>query len=312
VAITGATGYLGGIICERLELDGWHTVRLVRTPREPGSRRYVIGLPPEPDVLAGVDVLVHCAYDMSLTSQGKIWGANVEGTLRLLEAASDAGVQRTIVLSSMSAYDGTQQLYGRAKLDIEQHARRFGAISVRPGLVYGPRAGGMAGTLGRLTKLPVIPAVASHSHQFTVHEDDFVNAIVAILGAPNFTDEPVGIANPIPVTFNDLIRGLARQHDQDCHLVPVNWRLVYRALLVAERFPIQLPFRADSLLGLAQPAPYVPRLEALDELGVALRRFNQPVPPITGPDHRSQRVRLNATATPPSMAFTKAELRTTD
>ncbi|MGO8870853.1 MAG: hypothetical protein ACLQPH_05525 [Acidimicrobiales bacterium] len=49
-------------------------------------------------------------------------------------------------------------------------------------------------------------------------------------------------------------------------------------LRLAERLGEPLPFRADSLLGLAHPAPSVPNLEVLDGLGVSLRRFGQPVP----------------------------------
>ena len=48
---------------------------------------------------------------------------------------------------------------------------------------------------------------------------------------------------------------------------------VYGALRAAELLPVQLPVRADSLLGLVRPAPYVPNLEVLDQLGVVLHPF---------------------------------------
>ena len=71
------------------------------------------------EALRSADALVHAAYDLSLRSAVDIWRVNVEGTRRLLEVAVGADVSRIIVLSSMSAFDGTSQLYGRAKLDIE-------------------------------------------------------------------------------------------------------------------------------------------------------------------------------------------------
>ena len=107
-------------------------------------------------------------------------------------------------------FDGTKQLYGRAKLDIEAQARRFGACSVRPGLVYGRRAGGMAGTLQRLTRLPVVPLIGGRSYQFTVHEDDFADAIVALADAPAVPADPIGIANPVPVPFGQIMDRFAR------------------------------------------------------------------------------------------------------
>ena len=284
VAITGASGYLGGVIRRRLKADGWDTVDLVRTVRDDASRRYVIAEVPTADLLDGVDVLIHCAYDMTLRDRGEIWRVNVDGTRMLLDAAERSGVGHIVVLSSMSAYEGTEQLYGLSKLDIERDTALVGAIAVRPGLVYGPTAGGMAGSLGKLTALPLVPVVAARAHQFTVHEDDFADAIAALVAAgPRSTvDGPIGIANPEPVPFRKVIEGLARMHDNHCRTVAVDWRLVYAGLRLAERLPVALPFRADSLLGLARPAPSVPNLAVLDALGIALRRFEQPVPPLSG------------------------------
>ena len=136
----------------------------------------------------------------------------------------------------------------------------------------------MAGTLGALAKLPVIPVVASRSHQFTVHEDDFGNAIAALLTAEAITSDPIGIANPQPVRFRQVIEGLAHHDGRRCRTVPLNWHLIYIALRLCEQLHVSLPFRADSLLGLANPAPLVPNLDVLEALGIEPRRFGQPVP----------------------------------
>jgi nucleoside-diphosphate-sugar epimerase len=278
VAITGASGYLGSVIRQRVTDAGCRVVSLVRKAADDGCRRFVISEDPEPGLLAGVDVLIHCAYDMSLRDRSAIWRVNVDGTRRLLELAAKSRVQRTIVLSSMSAYQGTTQLYGLSKLAIEDDAKRFGAVSVRPGLVYGSRAGGMAGTLSALTALPIVPVVASRSYQFTVHEDDLAEAIVALAAADAASSDPIGVANPVPVLFRQVIDGLARQQGRRCRMLPIDWRLLHRALKICEDLGMDLPFRADSLLGLANPAPFVPNLAVLDALGVSLRRFSQPVP----------------------------------
>ena len=278
VAITGSSGYLGGLLRGRLIEDGLRVISLGRTNSGSDSRRYVIEESPPPDLLSDVDALVHCAYDMKVRREQDIWAVNVEGSQRLLEYALASGVRRTIVLSSMSAFEGTQQLYGRSKLAIESIAAKHHAISVRPGIVYGPNAGGMAGALSALTRLPVVPLVASQSHQFTLHEDDFTAAISALIRANNASWDPIGLANPVPVSFRDLIAGLARLSGHSCRTVPLDWRFVLAALRTCEALRIDLPFRADSLVGLANPAPIVPNLEIWHELGITLRRFGQPVP----------------------------------
>lgn len=276
VAITGASGYLGGVIRSRCVEQGWSTIDLVRTVKSEGGRRYVIGDDLDPGLLDEVDILVHCAYDMSLTSPEEVQRVNVDGTLALLNLARASGCSKIMVLSSMSAYDGTTQLYGRSKLQIEEAAKSLGAISIRPGLVYGPNAGGMAGALSKAGALPLIPVPAAHSYQFTVHEDDLTEAVIALLSADDTTLEPIGVANPNPVQFKDVIAGLVRAQGATARIMPVSWRIVHRALTLAERLPIALPFRSDSLYGLANPAPSVPNLDALAKLGVTLRRFEQP------------------------------------
>jgi nucleoside-diphosphate-sugar epimerase len=137
VAITGASGYLGSILVEAFGSAGFTIRRLVRTPNPTSSDRYFdlngIGTS---DALEGVDVLVHCAYDLTLTGRADIWQTNVFGTAALFDAAVSSGVPRTIALSSMSAYRGTRQLYGRATLATELDALSRGMCVVRPGLVW--------------------------------------------------------------------------------------------------------------------------------------------------------------------------------
>ncbi len=150
--VTGASGYLGSEICDTLESSGWHVVRLARSPGKSHGQAlpYDLAAPVTARVreaLRSANALIHAAYDLSLTSRADIWRVNVEGTRRLLEAAKEADVGRIIVFSSMSAFAGTSQLYGRAKLDIEAMSIEWDGCAVRPGLVCSDQAGGMAGAM---------------------------------------------------------------------------------------------------------------------------------------------------------------------
>jgi nucleoside-diphosphate-sugar epimerase len=281
VGITGARGYLGSLLMDELQRRGIPTVPLSRNP-EPSGRRFVLGDRGPDDLLDGLDGLIHCAYDMSLRRETDIWSVNVEGSRHLLELARKADVRRVIVLSSMSAYEGTTQLYGRAKLSLEAHAADTGALAVRPGIVYGPGAGGMAGALTTLTRLPLVPLVAARAHQFTVHQADFAAALAALLATDEDAGVPIGLANPEPVAFETLVRGLGHQAGRRVRALRVDWRLLHAGLRVAERMGLSLPFRADSLLGLAHPAPSVPGQDVWARLGLTFRRFGQPVP--VGPE----------------------------
>lgn len=273
-AVTGASGYLGSRIASTLESRGWDVARLVRSPTLQQGRacRYDLSAPISGDVVAALettDVLVHAAYDLTLTRPADIWRVNVEGTRRLLERASGAQVRRIIVISSMSAFEGTAQAYGRAKLDIESLTVDAGGFAVRPGLVLGEPPGGMAAALSKLTRLPVTPVIAHGARQYTVAESELMEVIANLAVAETLPAGVAAVAGREPITFAELLRSLAACRGRRARLVPVPWQLVYGLLRGAEALGIRMSFRADSVLGLVHTAPDLSA--TVSELGLSTR-----------------------------------------
>lgn len=275
VAITGATGYVGAALAARAEEHGHEVLSLSRRPSDRFHwRRYELGEVPTSNLLRDVDVVVHCAYDLSLTRPRDIWRVNVEGTRWLVEAGTRVGA-RFVLVSSMSAYEGTRQIYGRAKLASERTVLDAGGEAVRLGLVYGEDGKGMVGALRRLVALPITPVIGWNAHQFTVHIDDMVRGVLRLaLGTEN-SHEPVGLAHPVPVTFRELLAALAHRSGTRLRPFPVPWPWAYGAMRLAEALQVRLPLRADSILGLVRPAPFVPRSDLWTDLGVRIRAFDE-------------------------------------
>jgi nucleoside-diphosphate-sugar epimerase len=284
-AVTGASGYLGSRICQTLESRGWHTIRLTRSPEQGHGQvlSYDLAMPVTAqanEALRSANALIHAAYDLSLTSSADIWRVNVEGTRRLLKAAREAAVGRIIVLSSMSAFAGTTQLYGRAKLDIEAITTEAGGCAVRPGLVYGEQAGGMVGALRKLTNLPIVPVIAGGTGVYTVREQDLMGVIALLASAVAQEPRIISVAHPSRVTLKDLLRAFAAQEDRQCRFVPVPWQLIYWLLRSGEFTHLRLPFRADSLLGLIHTAPSLVGEDQLARLGVTVQAFTASGPAV--------------------------------
>lgn len=275
--VSGAYGYLGSIIRDTLRDAGWETIALVRSPRPGDSAvRWSLEDAAPPDHGGSADALVHCAYDFTPRSMEEVRRVNIDGSRRLLEWASETGVGRSLVLSSMSAYAGCEQIYGQAKLEIEALTTGLGGIAVRPGLVYGDEPRGMVGTLVKLTRLPVVPLLGSNARQFPVHEDDLAKAILEILEAPDWKPEVFGIAQPEGLSFRSLLTVLAEREGRRCRFLPIPWRAVYWALRIAEMARVSLPFRSDSVLGLVRPAQFVPRSTAFPSMLSTVRSLRQP------------------------------------
>jgi nucleoside-diphosphate-sugar epimerase len=290
-AVTGASGYLGSQICDTLESRGWQVVRLARSPGRSHGQvlPYDLATPVTAQVreaLRSANALIHAAYDLSLTSPADIWRVNVEGTRRLLKSAKEAAVGRIIVFSSMSAFAGTSQLYGRAKLDIEAMTIESGGCAVRPGLVYSGQAGGMAGAMRKLTILPIVPVIAGGAGVYTVREEDLMRAIALLASATTLEPGTISIAHPSRVTLLSLLRTFAAQENRRCRFVPVPWQLVYWLLRSGELMRLHLPFRADSLLGLIHTAPSLAGGDQLARLGVTLHGFKPAKDPAALPGGR--------------------------
>jgi len=270
VAVTGANGFVGTTICRALTFAGHRVIALSRTPVAGYEHRsYELSAPVADETLSDADAVIHCAYDLSLTDSRAIATRNVEGAASLVRAAGRSGA-RPLLISSMSAYPGTAQIYGRAKLAAESEFLLAGGEAVRLGLVWGGAEGGMIGTLKQLSRLPIVPRLAKRSHQFMVHVDDMASGLVKLIGQPR-VGEPLGLAYPTPVPFEEIIQGLSGGRQRKFVTVP--WQAAYAAMRAAERAGVRLPARADSLLGLVRPAPSVPNAAAWARMGLQLRPF---------------------------------------
>jgi len=112
VLVTGGSGQLGSLVIERLlRREDVESVAVLdrRRPAERGPRQRWLELDLVVDELTqateGVDVVFHfAALVLAGASLGAMRRVNVEGTLRVWEAARRAGVKRFIQGSSIAAY----------------------------------------------------------------------------------------------------------------------------------------------------------------------------------------------------------------
>lgn len=275
VAVTGARGYLGSLIVKKLGESGIETLPLSRPAAglDGSSRPFDLSANVAPETLTDVSIVVHCAWDLAATSWREMWSTNVEGTLKLVEAANAARVSRFVFISSMSAYVGTRQMYGLAKLACERAVLRWGGVVVRPGLVYGAPPGGMFAKLVKMVQLPIVPVIAGGLQQYLVEAGDFSEAITRLVVTKDVPSKPIGAAHPDPVKLKQLLYDLGRAGGRTKASLPLPGVAVYAAMRAAEGLGVKLPFRSDSLLGLMRPAPCLPNADVLQALGVEFKSY---------------------------------------
>lgn len=234
-AIVGATGNVGTGVTALLSRDPGSEVLAV-SRRHPESlpegvrwRHADLGGPLPPDLLDGVDVVVHLAWLFQPShAPATTWNTNVEGTSRLLRAVAESGVRTFVHSSSVGAYSPRQHLepvdeswpthgiataaYSVEKAYVERLLDRFETdhpevrvVRMRPAFIFqsqasvqqrrlflGPLA--PAGLVAR-AGLPLLPDPGGLVLQ-AVHTDDvaeaFRRAVASdVAGAFNLAADPV-------------------------------------------------------------------------------------------------------------------------
>jgi nucleoside-diphosphate-sugar epimerase len=273
-ALTGASGYVGGAVETALSRVGWTVVRLLRSPQRDGDVPFQLGSPVEAPALHGVDALIHCAYDA--TDPREAHRRNVGGSIALFEEARRAGIHRRLFVSTVSAFEGCPSRYGHGKLEVERAVTALGAISVRPGLVWGGANRGVFGALCRLARLPVLPVFDGGIQPFVLaHVDDVAAALVASLDwDPASIAKPAMLAHPQLWPFKALLQTIGRAQGRSVRTFSFPGSMALRALRVAEWARLPLPLRSDNLLGLLFPSPDLAE-DARAARG-GFRRFGEP------------------------------------
>lgn len=211
IALTGASGFIGGFVLRAAREVGHQVTILDR------SNGYRLGDAPN---LARHDALIHCAF---AHIPGHYRGGegedpagflrdNLDGSVRLFDAAAVADVPRILFLSSRAVHDGQpagvqltddlppspSNLYGEVKARAEDHLRILSAAglqttAVRATGVYGPATNHKWQGLfaDYLAGRPITPRVATE-----VHGDDLAAAMLLLLAQP---------APPKTVNVSDLI-----------------------------------------------------------------------------------------------------------
>lgn len=170
VLVTGASGFLGGHVAERLSARGDTVRALVRKTSNTRHLQTLAGVElfegsveqasRVVEAVDGVDAIVHCAGIVKARTSDEFFMVNVGGTSNLVDAARKAGkkLARLVHVSSLEAagpsadgrpvpvdQENPVTAYGRSKLAAEKVVLAASAevpvTILRPGAIYGPRDG---------------------------------------------------------------------------------------------------------------------------------------------------------------------------
>ncbi len=226
-------------------------------------------------LFAGVDVFVHCAWDLQVSSWEDIERVNAQSSIAWFEAAARAGVKKLVFVSWVSAYAGCRSMYGRSKLMVEEAVTRLGGVNVRPGIVHGDPTAGVYGRLWQSTSAAFIPLIdGGHQGMLTVHREDLAFAIHRILDDyTQWKGRTIVIGHPELITLRGILERMLEKRGRSARFVTVPSKPVLFALRSIERAGLRLQFKSDSLVTLMGEEPRVDR-GVLEELKVPFRSLD--------------------------------------
>jgi nucleoside-diphosphate-sugar epimerase len=184
LAVTGATGFVGGRLLTLALEQGHEVTALTRRPQKerPGVTWVEGALDSRgalQQLVEGADAVIHVAGVIS-GSPEEFESGNVAGTLAVLATATAAGCRRFVHVSSLAAREPGLSLYGASKARAEELVRSSGLdwTIVRPPAVYGP---GDRETLElfKAAKMGIVPLPPAGRISL-IHADDLARLLLAL------------------------------------------------------------------------------------------------------------------------------------
>lgn len=252
--ITGATGFIGGRLAERLTHEGYAVRCLVRASSDTSRLKaldveIVVGDLTRPQSLmpaaAGAHLVFHCGALVSdWATKEEIAAINVQGTHSLLDACREASVQRFVHLSSTDVYGypGGAQIeesytsthfrnwYAQTKLEAEAEVRRAQAtadmetVILRPATVYGPGSIDVVGEIARALRARQMLLIdRGRALAGLCYVENLIDALILAARHAAAPGQAFNISDGLEITWkrftDDLAEGLGAS--------PARWSLPY-------------------------------------------------------------------------------------
>jgi uncharacterized protein YbjT (DUF2867 family) len=249
VLLTGATGYVGGLLLRRLEARGIPVRCLVRQPEKLKGRTA-----PSTEIVAG-DVLDPASLERALdgvtsayylvhlmSGSGDFEAQDRQAAQNFAAAARKAGLRRIIYLGGLGIDDGTLSPHLRSRHEVGRILRESGVecIEFRSSVVVGKGSLSFDLVQALTDRLPVMICprwLATPTQPIAV--DDCLSYLEAALDLPPGPSRIFEIGGEDIVTYGEIIKEYARQKGLRRWLIAV---------------PVLTPYLSSLWLGLVTPA----------------------------------------------------------
>ena len=266
VLVTGASGFIGRVLCDTLASRSYKVVGLGRS-RAAGFRNGVDYRACDLQtgnlnaiITGSFDVVIHLAglahgKDGRQQQNDDFCRINVDASIRVAKATIRAGIGRFVFISSIGVHGVStsgapvtensplvpDSLYAQSKLDAEtalaalfQENGLSGLVIVRPPLVYGAEAPGNFGRLLRLTALRCpLPFAGCTNRRSIISVSNLAAFLMMCIDHPQASNQVFVISDGMGVSTKQIVSSLRRGMKRRRALFPVSPFIMRTALALA-------------------------------------------------------------------------------
>ncbi len=217
-AVTGAFGYSGRYIAQRLLAQGVRVRTLTNSPQRGGGNDSGIEVhgfhwddPPRlVAALQGVDVLYN-TYWVRFNHRGFSFAQAVKNTIQLFAAARAAGVRRVVHVSITNPDEKSRLEYFRGKATLEVELVRLGLeyAILRPGVLFGKEDILVNNIAWMLRRFPVFGVFGAGDYKLQpIYVDDL--AELAVAGGAETESRTIQAIGPETFTYRGLVEEIGK------------------------------------------------------------------------------------------------------
>jgi len=238
ILITGATGFIGKALLNRLRNESSYIVKTAGRHANADINIHSLDETTQWDgYLNGIDIVIHLAAHVHVMTPQKedvrsFHRVNVLGTKNLAEAAARSGVSRFIFLSTVKVHGeytisdpwteessiAPQDAYAISKAEAERvlhdvsDATAMEIVIIRPPLVYGPMVKANFQTLLKAvySGMP-LPFYGVQNRRSMIYLGNLVDALVLCLWHEHAANQTFLVSDDNDVSISELIINIAQQ-----------------------------------------------------------------------------------------------------
>ena len=314
VLVTGASGYIGRQLADKLSAAGYDITCMVRNSKRPPdvyhSRIKFIeadALRAEtlPAALNGIDAAYYLIHSMSGRVEG-FESRDRQAALNFAVAAKQAGVRRVIYLGGLAAAGGIVSAHLKSRHETGTVLRKFGPplVELRAGIIVGNGSTSFEIIRCLTERLPVMICprwVVTKTQPIAVN--DVLEYLEAALELPMEVEEPIEVGGSTIETYRSMMLEYARHRGLRRWLVRVPvltprlssyWLDFVTSVPPAVSRPLIEGLRSESACSSALAAKLFPSIRPISYAAAVQRALERPahfmpLPPMGEASHRTFR-----------------------